>query len=674
MYIAPNTELHILRNVPLNKSYENTVYYPSAGAQATAFLNYNKYTLTNYSYQRQALGTIRVELKYEQLYDCNYLMFKNSNFENKWFYCFITGVAYISNEVSEIYYEMDVMQTWAYDYNFLDTFVERRHSTNDTLYENTQPEGLELGSSYGTIASYFYPLTREVGDRGIPSEEEGKTESRMWYVLLCTEEVPGAKDQLDMEYRTYSLCGNVFTGLYIYSTKNPYTVVLFLGLLNKTGQTASLINFYIAPCNPFNQLTKIVDETDTSWSKPKSHVETHDLEFNRAGNLFQGYTPKNKKLLGWPFSRFRVSNNCGLDISYHPEYFGDSTSQSYATEKMRFRVELSAFPQPTAKVLPLNYQIGSTNESSIIYGNFPTCATNSDTFQIWLAQNKNNYIATMNSIQSSYDTNRAIAQNNYSMAQRSANASAMMSSATINAGLANATATNNTALSNAQRSAMGGYAGAAVGAVGDLFDLSLGGLAKDAMSAVNTTINWQNAQDSTNTAQSNAANSAATALANADLAKSTALKNASTSQASASLSALTAKNNATAMLVAKKEDMENVPNTVRGNAMCDAMNYSDLTAGFYFFHESVRPEYAKVIDDYFTCYGYAQNKLYRGSDLDTRINRPHYSYLKTVGCSIKGRLNSNDEIAIQSIYDNGITTWDTLEDVGNYELDNAPKA
>ena len=50
MYIQPSTEIHILQNIPLNKSYEHTVYYKNAETQATEFLKYEKYMLTNYSY------------------------------------------------------------------------------------------------------------------------------------------------------------------------------------------------------------------------------------------------------------------------------------------------------------------------------------------------------------------------------------------------------------------------------------------------------------------------------------------------------------------------------------------------------------------------------------------------------------------------------------------------
>ena len=78
-------------------------------------------------------------------------------------------------------------------------------------------------------------------------------------------------------------------------------------------------------------------------------------------------------------------------------------------------------------------------------------------------------------------------------------------------------------------------------------------------------------------------------------------------------------------------------------------------------------EYAQKIDEYFDKYGYAQNTAY----VPVRLNRKHYSYLKTVGCNIVGKMNNNDILTIKGIYDNGITTWDTLQNVGHYEIDNS---
>ena len=103
MYVEPNTTIHLLERVPLNKSYEHTVHYPNKTEQFNAFMRYKVYTLNKYSYQRAGIGTIRINLPYSSVYQCNYMLFANESYENRWFYAFVDGASYVSNDVTEIY-------------------------------------------------------------------------------------------------------------------------------------------------------------------------------------------------------------------------------------------------------------------------------------------------------------------------------------------------------------------------------------------------------------------------------------------------------------------------------------------------------------------------------------------------------------------------------------------
>ena len=80
MYIAPSTNVKILHNVPLDNTYDHTLYFATAAAQSTYFAGLTKYNLTNYTYQRVNKGIIRVSGKADNYYDCNYIMFQNTNF------------------------------------------------------------------------------------------------------------------------------------------------------------------------------------------------------------------------------------------------------------------------------------------------------------------------------------------------------------------------------------------------------------------------------------------------------------------------------------------------------------------------------------------------------------------------------------------------------------------
>ena len=145
MYIEPNTVIRLLKNCPLDTTYEHTIYFESDSAQISYFQSLTKYTMTNQSYQRVQRGKMRVAYKAEDLYDCNYLMFQNSSFGNKWFYAFIKSVEYVNNATSEIEFEIDVMQTWFFNYDLEMCFVEREHSATDNIGENLVPENLETG-------------------------------------------------------------------------------------------------------------------------------------------------------------------------------------------------------------------------------------------------------------------------------------------------------------------------------------------------------------------------------------------------------------------------------------------------------------------------------------------------------------------------------------------------
>ena len=145
MYIAPTTNIKLLYHVPLDNTYDHTIFFYTASAQQNYFAGLTKYNLANYTYQRVQKGMLRVGINAENLYDCNYMMFQNTGFGNKWFYAFINSVEYVNNECSEIRFELDEIQTWHFDYSPDICFVERQHSLTDNIGDNILPEPVALG-------------------------------------------------------------------------------------------------------------------------------------------------------------------------------------------------------------------------------------------------------------------------------------------------------------------------------------------------------------------------------------------------------------------------------------------------------------------------------------------------------------------------------------------------
>lgn len=76
---------------------------------------------------------------------------------------------------------------------------------------------------------------------------------------------------------------------------------------------------------------------------------------------------------------------------------------------------------------------------------------------------------------------------------------------------------------------------------------------------------------------------------------------------------------------------------------------------------------AKAIDAFFDRYGYACQLI----KVPNRNVRPHWTYTKTKEVSVKGDVPAEHMSKIESIYNNGITFWNNINNVGNFGLDNS---
>lgn len=151
--VTPNSTVYLLKGVPLDNTYENTIYFASAPAQSAYFLNtqsqyYNYHPVLlspQVSYQRINEGVLRVNLPADSIYNVNYMMFQNTTQNLKWFYAFVLNVEYVNEQACNVYYEIDVMQTWLFEAELKPSFVEREHAASDLLDEHLELEDVPLG-------------------------------------------------------------------------------------------------------------------------------------------------------------------------------------------------------------------------------------------------------------------------------------------------------------------------------------------------------------------------------------------------------------------------------------------------------------------------------------------------------------------------------------------------
>jgi hypothetical protein len=354
MYIQPTTNIRLLKDVPLDTTYDHTIYFASATAQYNYFVGLQKYNLTNYTYQRVKRGVARVGIKADNLYDCNYMMFQNTAYGNKWFYAFITAVEFVNNECAEIYFELDVMQTWFFDCEPDYCFVEREHSVTDNIGEHIEPESVNVGEY---VAMEYKDLSVVLQPMGV--------------MIMIMD---------DSDVSDGTLYDGIYGGCTLFAYNRDDTESIKSKLNEYVQKPDTVIAMYMFPVIGTSQAIpdgglKIL------YSESSATVTVTGTQLAGTESL-DGYVPKNKKLYTYPYNFFHVDNASGSELNLRYEFFENRTP------KGNIRVPITMPIQCVFR--PTNYKGsgGDTfNNESITLSNYPMCSWGTDAFKAWLAQN-----------------------------------------------------------------------------------------------------------------------------------------------------------------------------------------------------------------------------------------------------------------------------------------------
>lgn len=359
MYIAPDSDIKILHNVPLDNTYEHTIYFANATAQYTYFNGLSKYSFTDQSYARVQRGFLKLQRKAEDLYDCNYLMFRNTAFGTKWFYAFIKSVEYVNNVTSMIEFEIDVIQTWFFDFSFQKCFVEREHTVTDVIGEHIEPEPVECGE-------YVYNYYGSVDDT--------------WAELCVIVGVVSSGESASS--------GSIYDGVYCGSQLKAFNKTDRLGLNAELGQYLqapdSVVNLYMVPRRAVSA-NSIPDGGMAIPTGQSGYNITYTLGSVTNSTKLDGYTPRNKKLLTYPYTFENVTNASGSSLTIRYEFSRGGTAKIRIYSSLLPPVGLVCYPW-TYKVQDSENTTTFVNES-ISVNNFPLCSWNFDAYQAWQAQN-----------------------------------------------------------------------------------------------------------------------------------------------------------------------------------------------------------------------------------------------------------------------------------------------
>jgi len=318
---------------------------------------------TAQSYVHKDKGTLKLEGAMGLYSTVNYMRFKNNSFENKWFYAFVTDMNYVNNEVFEINFQIDVMQTFFFDYKgkLNQCMVLREHSATDSLGDNIVDEGLEYGDYV------------QAGLEFIASPPS----ANLWkFLVIATQSPSGGQNSMMRD--------NIAGSLYVYPCNSAAELENTLNLFSE-GVTSSL-----EPIIGINQFpSNFVN--DAGVAAPVTYQLANDQSigfgpfrcYDPTPADYDTYLPKNNKMYCYPYNFMTFESPDGSTIILRYEKFKNNNVHN-------FRLYAATYPSVQSQCMPLDYEADNASFVSALYAsNYPTCGVASDAFSAWWAQNKN---------------------------------------------------------------------------------------------------------------------------------------------------------------------------------------------------------------------------------------------------------------------------------------------
>lgn len=108
------------------------------------------------------------------------------------------------------------------------------------------------------------------------------------------------------------------------------------------------------------------------------------------------------------------------------------------------------------------------------------------------------------------------------------------------------------------------------------------------------------------------------------------------------------------------------PVEARGNVNSGDVTYAIGKLQLSTYLMTIKKEYAKIIDDFFTMYGYKVNSL----KIPNVTGRRNWNYVKTIGVNLEGAIPQDDVQELKSIFNNGVTFWHNGSNFLDYSQNN----
>lgn len=363
---APQSTVYVCSGVRLDARYVNSIYFGNRAAQEAYFAGKVKATFSACTYLRKT-WPLQLQATMEQAKAWNYLYFQNG--VGKVYYYFINQIEYKNDSCIILHLELDVLQTYLFDMTLLPSFIERQHTVTDAVGDNTIEEGLDVGELTNNGVQHFGNY-------------------RLCIMVMCSIN-PNSATQTAANQRALPYMYNgVFSGVKIWAI-HPDKWQAWgnqIETLDELGVTDAILAMWMYPMS----MVKLAGEAtwgDVDIAQPVEAALSEDesliaWSLGTPPDNVNGYTPKNKKLLCYPYCFAYATDNQGGSAVYRYERFKDRLCT--------FVMSGSLSPDGGMHMTPQDYNgVAKNYHEGMTLSGYPTCAWDSDTYKLWLAQNQN---------------------------------------------------------------------------------------------------------------------------------------------------------------------------------------------------------------------------------------------------------------------------------------------
>ena len=577
--IKPMTDVHFLSNAPVDYQMNNVLWLASEQEEANFFLSKTKFSFDNCRAVNNDGDPWEITVPLtdgstlDDYYNCNYLMWRNPQFSNKWFYAYIGTPRPASAGSVTVPFQIDYWQTWHWSCEFPATMVRRETVKDDTIGANLMEENVETGE--------FVISPVDIGSTAYTGIGTDIIEESGWDTTPCVliaytykpsettaETDPGTyiinavKDASDsFFYKLKNIAPSFAGGRF---QQGIYQACNFIASEVDTTDHAKLdaaiqsINLYLQNLVDGVMIQSVqVLRMIPKFMAPASGIQPINSAYPRVNNIrgkaspttFGSYTPNNNKLYTQPFNYLVIDNGAGAQMEMGYEYFKGDSKQGIPARTPTFRLYSQLSNSPACRLIPYSYKGPSDKENplySLELNTYPQCSF------------------SYNEMRADYFAN----QNSYAVKGVRGVSDALFNTLGAAASITESAAT-----------------------------LNPGGMVSGIAQIANT------------------------ALDAADT-------------------------------IAKQKDRARIPNEVVGLADSN-IQFAIGRMSFIEYRMQVQSYYAKIIDNYFTAYGYAINDI-KKPELNTRTR---FNFIWTQGANVLGDLPTEAKNVINLQMDAGLRIW-----------------